>query len=138
MALDDLGLVPALRGYLKDYQEKTGLEADLVFFGTDRRFDNAFEVALFRLIQEALANVAKHAQAKRIWVKIDLGSHEVKMSVKDDGRGFEVEKARHEGAGTKFGLVGMRERAELLGGRMDVSSSPGLGTRVSFSVPLPE
>lgn len=138
MALDDLGLVPAMRGYLKDFQEKTGVETDLVFFGADRRFENTFEVAIFRLIQEALTNVSKHAQAKRIWVKIDLGSREIKINVKDDGRGFDVEKARHEGAGTKFGLAGMRERAELLGGRTDVSSSPGLGTRVSFSVPLPE
>lgn len=138
MALDDLGLVPALRGYLKDYQEKSGLETDLVFFGTDRRFETTFEVALFRLIQEALTNVVKHAQAKRVWVKIDIGNREIKMSVKDDGRGFDVEKARQEAAGTKFGLVGMRERTELLGGRMDITSSPGLGTRINFFVPLPE
>lgn len=139
MALDDLGLVPALRAFLKDYQAKTGIETDFTVFGNDRRYDSAFEVAIFRLVQEALSNVYKHAGAARVWVKVETtGGKEIKLTVKDDGAGFDPDKVRQAAAGTKFGLVGMRERAELLGGAMEVYSAPGQGTRLNFFFPLAE
>jgi two-component system sensor histidine kinase DegS len=138
MALDDLGLVPALRQYMKDYQTRTGIETDFAFYGNDRRYNPAFEVALFRLCQEALTNVAKHAGATRVWVTVETtGGQEIKLTVKDDGVGFDPSAVKPEG-NSKFGLVGMRERAELLGGSMEIQSAPGRGTKLVFLFPLVE
>lgn len=136
MALDDLGLVPALRQYMKDYQTRTGVETDFAFYGNDRRYNPAFEVALFRLCQEALTNVAKHAGATRVWVTVETtGGQEIKLTVKDDGVGFDPGAVKPEG-NSKFGLVGMRERAELLSGSMEIQSAPGRGTKLVFLFPL--
>lgn len=139
MALDDLGLIPALRAFLKDYQARFGIETDFVAFGNERRFDSAFEIAIFRLVQEALNNVYKHAGAARVWVKVDTaGGQEVRLTVRDDGVGFDPEKLRQTQAGTKFGLVGMRERTELLGGSMEIISAPGQSARLNFTFPVGE
>ncbi|MGE5674841.1 MAG: sensor histidine kinase [Mycobacterium leprae] len=139
MTLDDLGVIPAIRAYLKDFQGKTGIETDYAVFGNDRRYDQAYEIAIFRIVQEALANVYKHAYASRVWVKVETaGGKEIKVTVKDDGVGFDPSQVRPGVAGTKFGLAAMRERAELIGGTMEIQSAPGQGTKVSFSVPLPE
>jgi two-component system sensor histidine kinase DegS len=139
MALDDLGVVPALRTFLKDYQARTGIEADFSVFGNDRRYDPAFEIAIFRIVQEALTNVFKHAGASRVWVKVETaGGNQIKVQVKDDGAGFDPAQVKPGAAGTKFGLVAMRERTELLGGTMDIQSAPGQGTKLNFIFPLPE
>lgn len=137
MALDDLGLVPALRQYMKDYQARTGIETDFAFYGNDRRYHPAFEVALFRLCQEGLTNVAKHAGAARVWVTVETtGGREIKLSIKDDGVGFDPDQVQPGAGGSKFGLVGMRERAELLSGTMEIQSAPGRGTKLTFLFPL--
>ncbi|HYF94099.1 MAG TPA: sensor histidine kinase [Symbiobacteriaceae bacterium] len=139
MALDDLGVVPALRTFLKDYQARTGVETDFSVFGNDRRYDPAFEIAIFRIVQEALTNVYKHAGAARVWVKVETaGGREIKVQVKDDGAGFDPAEVKPGVAGSKFGLVAMRERTELLGGSMEVQSAPGQGTKLNFIFPLPE
>jgi two-component system sensor histidine kinase DegS len=139
MALDDLGLIPALRTFLKDFQARTGIETDFSVFGNDRRYDPAFEIAIFRIVQEALSNVYKHAGASRVWVKIETtGGREVKVQVKDDGCGFDPAQVRPGTGGSKFGLVAMRERAELLGGTIDIQSAPGQGTKLTCVFPLPE
>jgi two-component system, NarL family, sensor histidine kinase DegS len=139
MALDDLGVVPALRTFLKDYQGRTGIEADFSVFGNDRRYDPAFEIAIFRIVQEALTNVYKHASASRVWVKVETaGGKEIKVQVKDDGTGFDPAEVKPGVAGTKFGLVAMRERTELLGGHMEIHSAPGRGTKLNLIFPLPE
>ncbi|MHB9005240.1 MAG: sensor histidine kinase, partial [Coriobacteriia bacterium] len=104
MALDDLGLAPALRSYLKDYHERSGIVPDLAVSGAERRFSQAYEVALFRLVQEALNNVWKHAQAQNAWVVAEFGSDSVRLLVKDDGVGFDLDKARTEGS-SRFGLI---------------------------------
>jgi len=137
MALDDLGLVPAFRSYLKDYQERSGILPDLVVTGEERRFAQAYEVALFRLVQEALNNVWKHAQAEHAWVLVEFSEAGIRMVVKDDGVGFDLQQARAEGA-SRFGLISMRERAELLQGRVQIDTAPKLGTRVTFHIPYPE
>lgn len=139
MTLDDLGVVPALRTFLKDYQSKTGIETDFSVFGNDRRYDSAFEVAIFRIVQEALTNVSKHAGASRVWVKVETtGGREIKLQVKDDGAGFQPDKVTPGVAGSRFGLVAMRERCELLGGAMEIHSAPGQGTKLNFIFPLGE
>lgn len=139
MALDDLGLVPALRAFLKDYQGRTGIETDFAVFGNERRYDSAFEVAVFRLVQEALTNVYKHSGATRVWVKVETaGGRELRLSIRDDGAGFDPQRVMEAGRGTKFGLVGMRERAELLGGSLEIQSAPGEGARLHVTFPLSE
>lgn len=136
MALDDLGLLPALRGLLKDYQAKTGIETEFRATGGERRYDPAVEVAIFRLVQESLANVYKHADATRVSVTADEADHVMRLAVVDDGAGFDVNRVLGSAAGTKFGLVGMRERTELIGGRMEIQSAPGAGTQLQFTFPL--
>lgn len=139
MALDDLGLIPALRGYLKEYQARSGIETDLATCGSDHRFQPTFEVAIFRLVQEALSNVEKHAGAERVWVTMEcLGGRVVQLTVKDDGAGFDPDLVLSSTAGAKFGLLGMRERAELVGGTMTIQSAPGQGTELTFQFPVTE
>lgn len=136
MALDDLGLLPALRTYLKDFQAKTSIETELVLFGQERRLDSVYEVAIFRLVQEALHNVSKHARAARVWIKADLSKPDLLLlQVRDDGVGFDPSQVRTS-ADSGFGLTGMRERCDLLGGRMELESTPGNGTRLNFRFSL--
>lgn len=136
MALDDLGLFPALRTYLKDFQVKTSVEAELVLFGQERRLESVFEVAIFRLAQEALQNVYKHARAAKVWLKADLTRPDcLQLQIRDDGVGFDPTQVRTS-TDSGFGLTGMRERCDLLGGRMELESAPGQGTRLSFTFSL--
>lgn len=136
MALDDLGLVPALRILMKDQMAKTGIHAELSVVGAEERFDGAVEVALFRLVQEALTNVAKHSGAAKVTIRADLSDPEhVALLIQDDGVGFEPATLRGQGAAGRFGLVSMRERAELFGGDLTVVSARGAGTTLQIRVP---
>ncbi|MGB4482378.1 MAG: sensor histidine kinase [bacterium] len=139
MALDDLGLVPALRRYLEGLEEREGLVVNLAVFGQEVRLASAVEVGLFRIIQEALHNVSKHARAASARVTLTYSQEQLLLSVRDDGRGFDLREVERGGrAGGHFGLISMRERAELLGGRFEVKSAPGQGTRITVAVPITE
>lgn len=138
MALDDLGLVPALRRYTIDYKEKYGLDADFVFFGEERRLAPAVEVGVFRVIQEALNNIWKHAHADKIQVTLDIASEKLNAVVKDNGKGFDYEA---EGEGERresLGLTSMQERSDLLEGELQIISQLGKGTEVRLRVPIKE
>lgn len=135
MALDDLGLVPAIRRYLTDYREKYELDIDFLFFGQERRLDLAREVAIFRLIQEAVTNIRKHAKANKAQVKLEMAPEKVTVVVKDNGCGFDINTIK-ENQGDSFGLLGMEERVGLFGGEFHLKSAPGQGTQVIFEVPL--
>lgn len=136
MALDDLGLIPALRRFLEDYREKWGLEVEPVFRGLEKRLAPALEIALFRLIQEALNNVRKHAYAHKVVVALELEPKIITAGVKDDGQGFDLKQALAAGSGDSFGLISMKERVELLSGRMEIKTAPGRGTEVLFRIPV--
>ncbi|MES9736696.1 sensor histidine kinase [Peribacillus frigoritolerans] len=132
MALDDLGLVPTLRKYLQtteDYND--GVNLNFVNLGQVKRLPSDMEVALFRLVQEAVQNSLKHADPKQIQVKLSISKEMVTVVVKDDGKGFDS-SIQKEGS---FGLVGMRERVELLEGEMTIDSQPGAGTLVFIQIP---
>ena len=134
MALDDLGLVPTLRKYLQtteDYNINSGVRLNFVNVGQVIRLPSDMEVALFRLVQEAVQNSLKHAQPKHIQVKLSISKELVTVVIKDDGKGFDA-SIQKEGS---FGLVGMRERIELLEGSMTIDSQPGAGTLVLIQVP---
>ncbi|PKM82430.1 MAG: histidine kinase [Firmicutes bacterium HGW-Firmicutes-14] len=136
MALDDLGVVPALKRYIEDFREKNDIDIEMNFYGRETRLEPALEIALFRLVQEALNNVIKHARAAKVTVDFQMKSEWVKASIKDDGIGFDLEDYLAMKAGNHFGLISMRERIDLLGGELDIDTKPGGGTTVSFTVPV--
>lgn len=133
LSLDELGLVAAIRSWLEGWQQRTGLEVRLEVRGPDRRLPPAVEIALFRVLQEALNNVWKHAGVERAAVSLQVGPDRVRLLVFDRGRGFDPAALPPE----TFGLAGMRERVQFLGGKWWVRSRPGRGTQVGAEIPLP-
>ncbi|MGE5377206.1 MAG: sensor histidine kinase [Bacteroidota bacterium] len=132
MMLDDLGLVPTVRRYADAFKEQTGLDINVTVTGNERRLEPYVEVMLFRAIQELLGNTARHAQATMVKILLDMGQERVRVSVDDNGKGFDPEVLQQ---GNNLGLRLIRERAEMLGGNFEVDSTVGKGTRVSFAVP---
>ncbi len=132
MMLDDLGLVPTVRRYCDAFKEQAGLEINLTVTGNERRLEPYLEVMLFRAIQELLGNTARHSQATLVKILLDLGDDRVRVSVDDNGKGFDPDSIQQ---GNSLGLKLIRERAEMLGGNFELDSNPGKGTRVSFAVP---
>ncbi|GAB6174750.1 sensor histidine kinase [Paradesulfitobacterium aromaticivorans] len=135
MALDDLGVIPALRKYLDNFQETYSIKCELRVEGREKRLLPIMEVALFRLIQEGMTNVAKHSSSDRVMVSVEFQDEWTSASVKDFGQGFDVEHAL-DSSTEHFGLVGMRERVEMFNGHFSVQSSLGKGTTVEFSIPF--
>jgi two-component system sensor histidine kinase DegS len=133
MLLDDLGLIPAIKRFLNGTEEHSDLKTEFLFFGRDKRMEPALEVALFRIIQESVGNVQKHAGASKVVVKLELLVNKVNLNIRDNGCGFDAEAGSTWKAG--FGLVGMRERAQLFGGELTVVSDES-GTLVAASIPL--
>lgn len=136
MALDDLGFVPAIRRYIADFEEKNLIPVKLSINGQEQRFHGALEIALFRLIQESLNNVKKHAKATEVTVSVKIETDYIKVAVKDNGKGFEIDKISDNHHRDSFGLISMQERVELLGGEWDIKSAPGKGTNINFLVPI--
>ncbi|WP_227937242.1 sensor histidine kinase [Alkalihalobacillus deserti] len=132
MALDDLGLVPTLVKYLRTFEEHNGVSIVFQHFGKDQRLPQQFEIALFRLVQEAVQNAYKHAEPKEIQVKIEIKPTKVIMIIKDDGIGFEP-STKKEGS---FGLIGMKERVNMLKGELNIQSKLNRGTVVAIGIPL--
>jgi signal transduction histidine kinase len=138
--LDDLGLVPALRGQTQGFEARSGVRTDFTVQGDRRRLQPEVETIVFRIAQEALSNVAKHAAASNAWVSLLFGDETVELVVRDNGQGFEPEKAlsaRSDGR-RPWGLAGMLERAALAGGTCEFSSSPGRGATVRVCIPVKE
>lgn len=136
IALDDLGLLPGLRGFIEEFRERTGLPVRFVVVGREQRLASAVEIAVFRMIQEALHNVHKHAQATEAVVKVELGAGRVTAVIEDDGCGFDPEQTLGNKSPGGFGLLGLRERVFLLGGELAIKAGPGLGTRIEVRIPL--
>ncbi|MEI7025675.1 sensor histidine kinase [Paenibacillus sp. y28] len=134
MALDDLGLVPTLRKFIQDYEERTKIRTHFELMGREERLPSAMEVAVFRLVQEAFSNVYKHAEASFVSVELAYLKRRAKIVVTDNGIGFAVDRV--ESDGNHFGLMGMRERIELLEGTMEIYSQPHAGTRITIVIPF--
>ncbi|WP_238651144.1 ATP-binding protein [Paenibacillus piscarius] len=135
MALDDLGLIPTLRKYVHDYEEKTKIRTSFETRGKEHRLSSAMEAAVYRLVQEALSNAAKHAYPSYVLVEITYQAQLIKIVVKDNGLGFNVKKISEQANRESFGLVGMRERVELLEGRMEIQSAENQGTTIVIHIP---
>jgi PAS domain S-box-containing protein len=137
--LDDLGLVPALRWYANRQAQRNGWTLSLSVEGIAGRVAVPIEVACFRIVQEALTNIAKYARAKVVDLALRRQEYEVTLVIQDDGVGFDVMLARQRAqGGQSIGLLGMQERVRLAGGRLAISSTPGQGTRLQLCFPLTE
>ncbi len=134
--LDDLGLIPALHSFMKSFAARTGVRTHLTAFAAVEQLDTAKRTILFRVAQEALTNVARHAHASRVEVDIQKLRGCGCMKIKDDGKSFDVERTLHANGGKRLGLLGMRERLEMVGGKFVVESSPGKGTTIIAQIPL--
>jgi two-component system, NarL family, sensor histidine kinase UhpB len=135
--LDDLGLVPALHWLADEWRNRLHLDVRLQVTGQRRRLTPEMETVLFRIAQEALTNVAKHAQAQRATVSLKFDADPIELCIEDDGIGMTTEQihrgwARHQG----WGLAGIQERAALSGGTLQIDSAPGRGTRLTVRIPL--
>jgi PAS domain S-box-containing protein len=132
LLLDDLGLAPAIEWLVQNFSQRTGVPCELEI---DEALDlqEPYATAVFRMVQESLANVAKHARAARVRVRVALEEGEMVLSVEDDGVGFATGGPRKTNS---LGLIGLRERAHLLQGRVELRTAPGEGTRVEAHIPI--
>lgn len=131
MMLDDLGLTPTLKKYSDAFKEQTGLDVSVTVTGVERRLEPYLEVMIFRAVQELLGNAARHSQASLIKVQVDLGNDLIRVSVDDNGKGFDPETLKES---SNLGLKLIRERAEMLGGSFEIDSVSGSGAKISFTV----
>jgi PAS domain S-box-containing protein len=132
--LDDLGLIPALHSFMKSFTARTGVRTHLTAFAGVEKLDLSRRTVFFRVVQEALTNVARHAKASRVEVVIQKLPGGVSLKIKDDGKSFSVKRALHAKGGKHLGLLGMRERLEMIGGSFTIESTPGKGTTVSAEI----
>lgn len=135
--LDELGLLPTLQWLTRTFGERTGIAIALVHHGIEERLDPDVETLAFRVVQEALTNVAKHAAAPSAEVRLHRSGGRLALAIEDRGSGFDAQSVLTSGDEERtFGLRGMRDRVQLLGGRFAIASTPGEGTRVDVEVPL--
>lgn len=132
MMLDDLGLIPTIRRYADTFKEQSGIDVNVVVSGNERRLEPYLEVMIFRAMQELMGNAVRHSQATQIKVQVDIGENMLRMSVEDNGKGFDADLVGKEGG---LGLKIIRERVEMLGGSFEIDSAPGKGARVAVAVP---
>ncbi len=135
-ALDELGLGAAIEGLVDNHTASTGMDTQVVLSlaregGVAERLDRELESGVYRLVQEALTNVSKHAEAETVWIEVEQDKTSVSIVVRDDGIGFDMDSRP-----TGFGLIGMRERVALAGGSLTIVSTPGTGTVLRGRIPL--
>ncbi len=148
-ALDDLGLLPALRWYIKEYQQKCSIEVEFQATGFKERLPAEIETALYRIVQESLTNTVRHANARKVCITLKEEVDGVYATISDDGCGFDTQalqktSVQERGAGLEsgsglgrgLGLIGMQERAVLLDGSLEITSRPGQGTTVEVRIPI--
>jgi len=137
-SIDELGLANSLSNYLADWRQRTGIGAD--FHCSDNDIDNhsdEIKTAIFRIVQEALTNVAKHARgATMVGVVLSRSASTLRLTIVDDGCGFEPSARPDEGGKRRLGLAGIRERLRLLGSDLEIESAPGQGTSLFARIPL--
>jgi two-component system sensor histidine kinase DegS len=137
MMLDDLGLTPALKQHIQDFEEKTKLSTNFAVLGRDTRLPPHVEAALFRMIQDLLSNVQMHAHATHVQVSLDFQDKFVVATVEDDGSGFDVNEIQNPAQRRRgLGLPTIQERSEMLAGRVQIDSRIGRGTKVRIEIPI--
>ncbi len=134
--LDDLGLIPALHAYSKSLAERKKLKIQMTAFGGVEALGTAKRTVLFRVAQEALTNVARHAHATQVKISITKISGAIRMEISDNGKSFQVEKVFGAKSPSRLGLMGMKERVEMVGGSLTIKSAVGMGTTVCAEIPF--
>jgi signal transduction histidine kinase len=134
--LDDLGLIPALHTFMKHFTARTGVRTHLTAFSGIEQLDTTRRTVLYRVAQEALVNVGRHAQASQAQVTIQKLDGAICMRIKDNGKGFQAERLSHGKRNKRLGLLGMSERVEMVNGNFTVESVPGKGATVQAQIPL--
>lgn len=130
--LDDLGLIPALEWHSKEFTKRFNIDVDLKYQVPELQTSGLIATGLFRMYQESLTNVARHSGAKKVASQLEVKNGQIRLSIKDDGKGFDMSAT---GARKTLGLLGMKERAVMIGGKIDIDSQPGRGTHVTITVP---
>ncbi len=134
--LDDLGLIPTLRWYVQNFSNRLNIYSNFEAMGLEEKLPPQIETAFYRIIQEALNNIAKHAQADRVEISLMRRDSKILASIQDNGKGFDLDKVLHpESPERGFGLIGIQERVSLLGGQIEIQSRPGSGTLIHIEVP---
>jgi signal transduction histidine kinase len=134
--LDDLGLIPALHSHVKTFSQRTHLHVQLQAFAGVEQLDIAKRTVLYRVAQESLNNVSRHAQASRVEISILKLAAGIGMHIKDNGKSFQMERVLQAKGRQRLGLLGMRERVEMVGGKFFVTAAPGQGTTVQVEIPF--
>jgi signal transduction histidine kinase len=134
--LDDLGLIPALHTFMKGFREETGIRVSLSVFAGVEQAGGDKRTVLYRVAQEALTNVTRHAQATEADIKIQKRNGDIWMNIRDNGKGFQSGLLSNRKKSKRLGLLGMRERLEMVGGSLNVTSTPGKGTMVQARIPF--
>ncbi|WP_026908911.1 sensor histidine kinase [Paucisalibacillus globulus] len=131
MALDDLGLIPTIKKYINTTSEYSNIKIEFTSIGEVKRINQKYEIAFFRLAQEAIQNAVKHAEATLITVKMEICKRNINLVISDNGKGFDPTIKKDK----SFGLMGMKERVEMFDGIMEIKSTIGLGTKIAIRVP---
>ncbi len=134
--LDDLGLIPALHGYLKEFTKRTKVRVQFTAFAGVEQLSSDRRTVLYRVAQSALTNIARHAQASQVKVSLQKVQNTVRLEIQDDGKSFDTARELYAKRHTRLGLLGMRERAEMVGGSFAVESAPGKGTTIRAQIPF--
>ena len=135
-SLDDLGLVPALLAYIEEFPKRKGRQIRLTAPDNIEPIDNDRRTVLFRVAQEALTNAARHSEASLVKVALLKNGKTVCLEIADNGKAFDVDRLASHNWNNRLGLIGMRERVEMVGGRFSIASSPGVGTTIRAEIPL--
>ncbi len=137
--LDDLGLIPALLSFMKDFGKRTGLQIRFTAMAAEEieKLSNLKRTVLYRVAQETLTNVTKHAKADQAKVSLRIEKRFIRMGISDNGRGFDVDSVLSVRPIKRLGILGMRERVEMVGGSFSIESAPGKGTAVGVKIPFP-
>ena len=130
--LDDLGLLATIRWYINDVKARTNLDIELLISGEEKIICSEYSTSIFRILQEALTNITKHAEATKVQIHFIFDPEEVRIAVEDNGHGFDTDQVRKQGS---WGVIGMEERATLLNGKFYLHSGPGRGTMVEIVIP---
>jgi len=138
MSLDDLGLIPTIERYSHRFTEDSGIEVEIIKLGESIEMDSLIQIACFRIIQESLNNVRKHSKADRVMIKIENSPQKISIIIKDNGVGFELDEINNSNnlSESGFGIIGMKERADVLNGKIDIFSNRGKGTKIILTIPL--
>jgi len=134
--LDDLGLIPALHSFVKGLAKQTGIHIHLTVFAAVEKLAGDKRTVLYRVAQEALTNVVRHAQASLVNVSIEKLPNSICMKIRDNGKSFQVERVLHAKKNKRLGVLGMRERMEMVGGSFNIESAPGKGTTIRAQIPF--